>query len=250
MIGIRQVLRNTSTFLSNLHALPKVFQIICNDRVEVATLSAARRLVARGHSHSIKSRLPVELDGSPIPWYTYPIIDYFRDINTSDWHVLEFGSGQSTHFWAARSQSVISYEHSPEWKNKLQKKNLPNVEVRLFKKDSTLSELSTLNHAPDLIVIDGWKRMYCAQKTIEIFGLKPIYILENADWFPDASALMRDAGFVEIRFKGFGPINGYAWSTSLLLSPENLSKLKSISASSIVPGGLAPGDYEQKDLNS
>lgn len=250
MIGIRQIFRNISTLWCNRSSLSKVMQLLCNDNIEPASLSATRRLVARGHSASVHQRLPIAADGSAVPWYTYPFLDYLLDVDTSKWRILEFGSGQSTHFWAARASSVLAYEHSPEWREKLLSKKLPNVEVRLFEGESTLDELPGLGFVPDAVIIDGWKRGACASKSIEAFGLSPVYVLENSDWFPQASAMMRDAGLAEIRFKGFGPINGYAWCTSLLVSEENLARLKAVSATSNVPGGLASGDYELQDLNS
>lgn len=250
MIGIRQISRNLSTLWGNRRALPKVIQLLCNDNVEPASLSAARRLIARGHSVSIRNSLPVASDSSAIPWYTYPFLDYIVDLDVSEWTVLEFGSGQSTHFWSARASRVISYEHSPEWRQKLMAKNLPNVEVRLFEGESTLKELFTLDPIPNAIIVDGWKRLACARESLRAFGRNPIYILENSDWFPQTAALMREAGLAEMRFKGFGPINGYAWCTSLMVSPENLAKLKNLSAVPEVPGGLAAGDYEIQDLNS
>jgi len=192
----------------------------------------------------------MDWDGSPIPWYTYPFVDFLADLNTKDWKVLEFGSGQSTLYWAARSASVLSYENSVKWLEKMRKKSPDNVELRLFEGEQTLDELPALDFQPDLIVVDGWKRGACARRSIEQFGLKPLYILENSDWFPEAAAAMRQAGFIEIRFKGFGPINGYAWATSLMVSRENQDLLGGIGHHSQVPGGLAAGDYEIQDLAS
>lgn len=250
MIGIRQILRNASTLWGNRSSLCKVLQFLCNDKIEPASLSAARRLVSRGHSRTVATGLPMDGNDDPIPWYTYPFVDFLADLDTRNWKVLEFGSGQSTLYWAARTAKVLSYENSLEWMEKMRIKSPANVELRLFEGEKTLDELPSIGFPPDLVVVDGWKRGACAIRSIGQFGLKPLYILENSDWFPEAATGMRQAGFIEIRFKGFGPINGYAWCTSLLLSEENLARLKGISAASNVPGGLAPGDYELRDLNS
>ena len=115
---------------------------------------------------------------------------------------------------------------------------------------SEFDELDELDFVPDLVVVDGWKRGACARRSIQAFGHTPIYILENSDWFPKAAAAMRESGLTEIRFKGFGPINGYAWATSLMVSENNIGKLGQIQAFSDVPGGLAAGDYEKNDLAS
>jgi hypothetical protein len=248
MIGLRQILRNSQTLWGNRHAIPSVVKSLLNDRIEPASVSVFRRMVARGHSLTAATQLPMNGDGSPIPWYTYPFVDFLSDLETASWKVLEFGSGQSTLYWAARATSVLAYENSAEWFKTMREKSPSNVEIRLFEGEKTLEEIPQLEFLPDLVVVDGLKREICVRKSLETFGLRPIYILENSDWFPKAATAMREAGLREIRFKGFGPVNGYAWSTSLMVSAENLSRLALIRPDSCVPGGLPPGDYEEKNL--
>lgn len=250
MIGLRQILRNSRTLWGNRRAIPSVVKSLLNDRIEPASVSAFRRLIARGHSLTVATGLPMVGDGSPIPWYTYPCLDFLCDLETSSWKVLEFGSGQSTLYWASRAAFVLTYENSAEWFKIMREKSPANVEIRLFEGEKTLDEIPQLEFLPDLVVVDGWKRGGCAQRSLEVFGLHPLYILENSDWFPEAAAAMRKSGLKEIRFKGFGPVNGYAWATSLLISPENLERLGRIDSHSDVPGGLAAGDYERKDVES
>lgn len=250
MIGLRQILRNSKTLWGNRHAIPSMAESLLNDRIEPTSVSAFRRLVSRGHSKTVTASLPMDWDDSPIPWYTYPFVDFLADLDTKDWKVLEFGSGQSTLYWAARSATVLAYENSINWLEKMREKSPVNVEIRFFEGEKTLDELSSLDFQPDLVVVDGWKRGACARRSIEQFGLKPLYILENSDWFPVAAAAMREAGFIEIRFKGFGPINGYAWATSLMVSKDNQDLLSRIGHHSQVSGGLSAGDYEIKDIDS
>jgi len=115
MIGIRQLLRNLKTLWGNRGSITTAINVLLNDKVEISSLKAVRRLVARGHSLSAKSGKPVNESNEPIPWYTYPLIDYINDCNTHSWNIIEFGSGQSTLFWASRANKVISYENSKDW---------------------------------------------------------------------------------------------------------------------------------------
>src|SRR5688572_10403591 len=48
--------------------------------------------------------------GQPIPWYTYPAIEFIRQLDFSQSTVFEYGSGNSTMFWAASAARVISVE--------------------------------------------------------------------------------------------------------------------------------------------
>ena len=41
---------------------------------------------------------------SPIPWYTYPAIEFLNQIDFSVKSVFEFGSGNSTRYWAKRAE--------------------------------------------------------------------------------------------------------------------------------------------------
>ena len=55
----------------------------------------------------------VDKKGDPIPWYTYPAIDFLLLRDYRDKNILEFGSGQSTLWWAARAKFVLSLEEDP-----------------------------------------------------------------------------------------------------------------------------------------
>lgn len=223
------------------------WKVLSSDAVHLATLSAARRLVARGHSASASGKLPIAQDGSPVPWYSYPFLDFLADVDVSGWNVLEFGSGQSTLYWAARARRILAYEHNAQWLETLRPKLPAHAEIRLFEGEATLATLETLDWKPSLVVIDGCKRLACAKASLRVFGRHPLYVLENSDWLPKTAAFLREQGLAEIRFKGFGPVNGYAWCTSLLVCEESLSRLEAISAKCEVPGGLPPADYEARD---
>jgi len=47
-----------------------------------------------------------------------------------------------------------------------------------------------------------------------------IIILDNSDWYHEAGARLRTAGFLDISFSGFGPCNNYTWTTSLFFGPS------------------------------
>ena len=66
----------------------------------VASLKAAR-VLWRDYVHlkSVVAQRPVDADGRPLPWYTYPAIEYLEQLDFRDRTVFEFGSGASTLFW-------------------------------------------------------------------------------------------------------------------------------------------------------
>jgi hypothetical protein len=77
----------------------------------------AARVLWRDYAHvqSVKSQRAVDADGNPLPWYTYPAIEYLRQLDFSDKTVFEYGSGMSTVFWAGKAKHVVSVEDDEQW---------------------------------------------------------------------------------------------------------------------------------------
>jgi len=74
----------------------------------------AHYLKRKGWFASVKVRESVDETG-PVPWFTYPAVDYLNRLIRPDWKVFEYGAGGSTGWWAARVAEVVSVEHDSEW---------------------------------------------------------------------------------------------------------------------------------------
>ena len=84
-----------------------------------------------GIERSIDEKVCEDRDGNPIPWYTYPAIEYLAQFDYSDKKIFEYGCGNSSLFWAARAESVTSIEDNPEWFAKWEKEfDRANLDVR------------------------------------------------------------------------------------------------------------------------
>src|SRR5215213_3851569 len=57
-----------------------------------------------GRFRSAGAGRSIDGHGTPIPWYSYPAIEYLKQLDFRDRTVFEFGSGNSTLFWAARAR--------------------------------------------------------------------------------------------------------------------------------------------------
>src|SRR4051812_3930217 len=68
-----------------------------------------------GNFRSAREGMAVDQQGRPLPWYTYPMIDYLNQLDFSEKSVFEFGAGNSTLYWARRAKSVTSIEHDVKW---------------------------------------------------------------------------------------------------------------------------------------
>src|SRR3954447_8579526 len=68
-----------------------------------------------GHLASVRAGRAVDRDGNPLPWYSYPAIEYLRQLDFRTKTVFEYGSGMSTLFWASVACRVVSVEDDERW---------------------------------------------------------------------------------------------------------------------------------------
>lgn len=219
----------------------------CNDQLSECSVRAARRLIARGHGRSAATGVPVGPDGQAVAWYTYPLLDFLDTIDTSDWSVVEFGSGQSTIYWSLRARKVVSFETNQEWVDKLKPRVPANAECIFAPTvEETSASLRLLQFRPDLVVVDGLQRRSCSEEALALFGRGSLYILDNSDWYLKAAEVFRRAGLIEIKFCGFGPVNNYAWCSSLWICGESIFHLMKTKPAMVTPAGLAAADTEER----
>jgi hypothetical protein len=159
--------------------------------------------------------------GEAIPWYTYPATEYLSQFDVRGASVFEFGAGHSSLFWAARARRVCSVEMNPEWHATLAAYGRPNLELFLREdKARYLSCLAEQGEKFDLIVIDGRWRQSCAALAPSHLRDGGMVVLDNSDRYPETARALRHLQFFQIDFSGFGPLNAYAWTTSIFLRAD------------------------------
>lgn len=190
----------------------------------LSILKSARILALEfGHFRSIREGHAINSSGMPIPWYTYPAIEFLDTLDLSTCDVFEFGSGNSSVFWANRARQVVSVEDNKPWFELVQARKRGN-QVVLYGEDesSYVGALSGCGRLFDVVVVDGRWRLACVPAAIS--ALKPggFIVLDNSDRPEEkkCSELLRRSGLFQIDFNGFGPINSYCWSTSIFLKAE------------------------------
>lgn len=172
----------------------------------------------QGQLRSIREGRPVRSDGSAIPWYTYPAIEYLSQFDFSNASVFEFGAGYSSIFWAQRARAVISIESDPRWVEHLQAGFRPNQKVLLREgRDDYVNAIREQADLFDLVIVDGRWRHACVESAMEKVTEDGLIVLDNSDRYPDATRRLRNSGRFQVDFSGFGPVNNYAWTTSIFL---------------------------------
>ena len=174
-----------------------------------------------GQFKSMRLKQCVDARGNPIPWYTYPAIEYIKQLDLSDKCVFEYGSGNSTLFWSSRCKKLTSVEHDEHWYQQIRNRLPDNVNYHLEQDIQNYVDLiNNVDQKFDIIIIDGAHRLNCAEAAL--LNLKPsgFIILDNSDWMTKASQVLREANLIEVDMSGFGPINNYTWTTSFYFSRQ------------------------------
>jgi hypothetical protein len=187
------------------------------------SVSAAYGLLfSYAHLASVRSGRCVDAENKPVPWYTYPAIEYLRQLDFSERTVFEYGSGNSTLFWGAVAKRVVSIEDDEAWFGSLRDQRPPNVELVL---ETDLHEYAAaiLRYPEpfDVIVVDGaargHTRLRCSRHALERLRRGGMIILDNSDWLPESARVLREAGLIQVDMTGFAPISGHTQTTSFFL---------------------------------
>jgi hypothetical protein len=182
-----------------------------------------------GQWRTIRDWSSVDKSGVPIPWYTYPATEFLSHLDLSSFKVFEYGSGNSTLWWAERSKQVTSVEDDELWyeKIKLLLKS-QNVEYCLEKNPQKYFTMATNDF--EVLIVDGKYRRECLNHIVNLKkwgGGCVMLIFDNSDWYPNTVRFLQEKlGWMQIDFHGFGPINNYTWTTSIFMNPIRYSELR------------------------
>ena len=197
-----------------------------------APIQAAKALwFDYAHVRSAATQQAIDAEGRAVPWYTYPAIDYLRQLDFSDKAIFEYGSGNSTLFWGGAARRVVSTEEDERWYHTLRPKLPSNCEL-VFEPD-LIRYVDVIRRYPegfDVIVIDGASRgrtrLKCSRVAIECLRPGGLIILDNSDWLPESSRVLRESGLIQVDMTGFVPINGHTQTTSLFFHREFVTRPK------------------------
>jgi hypothetical protein len=211
--------------------LKAYIRAVVRDEVSRATqaappvpVSAPERILdLHGYARSRAVGAPVAADGSPLPWYTYPAIEFLRGLDLSNLNVFEYGSGNSTIFWSNRGAHVWAVENSAEWHEALLHRATHFKELYLRQeRDAFVGAIHEPGCKFDVVIVDGEWRAACAAEAVGRLVAGGMIVLDNADWFPEICDDLNRRGFLQFAFNGMGPLNEYSWTTAVFVAAESL----------------------------
>jgi len=179
----------------------------------------------KGWFESFILKESINLSRKPIPWYTYPAIDFLEKRLTKEMKVFEYGCGNSTRWYADKVNSVTSVEHDPKW-FEIVSQDLPK-NVKLIRQDledqQYASEITRTQEKFDVVVIDGRDRFASTRFSISCLKENGILVFDNSERpkYQEAFAFLENQGYKKLDFVGMGPINCYEWATSIIYKNQN-----------------------------
>jgi hypothetical protein len=177
-----------------------------------------------------ESKTATGFDGEPIAWMTYPALEYLNQFNFKAKTILEFGSGNSTIWLSKKCKEIVSIETDMKWYDYVNASKPNNAEIIHTNRESIADTATSLNRKFDIVVNDSYQRERVIEVIDHLLNVDGILIFDNSDRYPDSCKKLREKGFLQVDFKGFGPINKYTWTTSVFFS-----SLKNIELLSIQP---------------
>jgi hypothetical protein len=192
-----------------------------------AFLTPLRFSIQSGHFRSSWQRLAISKKGQPIPWYTYPAVDFLRARDFRDAEVLELGAGQSTLWWSRRAAAVVAFEGDERWFESLLEDKpessrifLADMRGREACEASIRSTLvSTHPRRFDVVVIDGLFREQMVPIALDYVSDDGMIIVDNADGYGMGTAFA-DVGLLRADFYGYAPGVYLPHCTSIYFRPS------------------------------
>ena len=181
-------------------------------------------LIDNGWFRSFKEKEAIDAQGKPVAWYTYGMLHFLEPRLKKEFTVFEYGTGNSTRWYASRVKEVVCVEDDAEWVAKI-KPTLPaNASLELIQdKAAYVGALAATERQFDIVVIDAKHRNECAE--VAAAGLKPggviIYDNTNRDSMKPGQATLLAQGFRQLRFHGMVPIMRTLGETSVSYRDNN-----------------------------
>lgn len=164
-------------------------------------------LVKSGLLRSFRARRPVGPEGEPLPWLNYPFIGLLESRLNKKLRIFEYGSGNSTLFFAAHTGAVVSVEHSREWVSEISAQMPDNAELVHAEPGADYITKPNDYEPFDLILIDGLDRPACLANALDRLTDAGVIILDDSQRWEYAEAIeaAKQAGFKALPLHGPKP---------------------------------------------
>jgi hypothetical protein len=164
-----------------------------------------------GHWKSSLRMSACSSSGAPIPWYTYPTIDFLVQRNFEDRNILEFGGGQSTLWWSMRARSVLTIEDNSDWYAWLSSQMGSNVTLHHLPFIGAIATITAIKKVIDahpirtfdVIIVDGHLRRAATELAFSYLAPGGALLIDDSEKY--GYDQIKDRNCRRIDFFGFAP---------------------------------------------
>lgn len=204
------------------------FKLLLNPKTIRILLSLENNgyLKERNWVKSVKLKQSIGKNGEPIPWFTYPFIDFLKVRLNKNMKVFEFGSGNSTIWFAKRVSSIVSVEHNEKWYNKIREAIPQNAKI-IFNNPTNENEyhkiIKTMTDKFDLIIVDAIDRVNCLRVSKDHLSENGVIILDNSNRpeYYDGINYLLQHNFKQIEFVGMTSSITTSSATTIFYKTDN-----------------------------
>jgi hypothetical protein len=156
-----------------------------------------------------------------IPMMSYGLVEYLMGLDLTAFDLLELGGGHSTEFWSQRVQSVTTLETDAQWARVLASHNHPNTKIQATTAERVADDMKALGRKFDAVIVDASASRYrCAKTALGLLKPGGFILLDNSDWYPNTTAMLRAADLIQVDFHDFRALRWYRCATSLFLHQD------------------------------
>jgi hypothetical protein len=179
-----------------------------------------------GWFESFNTKSSINKNGDPISWYTYSFITFLEPRLKKDFKVFEYGSGNSTFWYAERVGYLKCVEHDKKWYERNRSLYPANVNAILksFSLDgSYANEINADDIKYNIIIIDGVDRNNCVRLSINKLTDDGVVIYDNTQVqeYKASIEFLLQQEFKKIDFEGLLPIVSYNNTTTIFYRINN-----------------------------
>ncbi len=192
----------------------------------IAQIYAQSALTDLGWFRSFKTKQSVDANGEPLPWCTYPFIEFIEHRLTKQMNVFEYGSGNSTRWYAARVGNIKAVEHDKSW-FELVKNQLPANASVVYQDvqniENYTGEVAKAGQQYHVVIVDGRQRVRCVEQAVQNLTPDGVIVFDNPERenYQSAHDLLKERGFRRIDFWGFAPVTAHHNCTAVFYRDNN-----------------------------
>ena len=216
-----------SALLRIRSVLRRMFPAVTVFLKALALVYSSRSMLRKlGYIESVKTKRPCRRDGSPIPWMNYHVIQFLEQRLTRNLSLFEYGSGNSTCFYASLVRNVTSVEMDEHWYAYVRQTIPSNVRLIHFdagRRENYCEIARQQDQKFDVIVVDAAERVDCLKQAPAALTDTGVIILDDADFDNHAEGIeyLVNQGFRKLDFEGLKANSIRAYSTSVFYRADN-----------------------------